>query len=118
MKIDTEKSTIYEFNYIDDLRKCAKMLGEKGYFSDCADFSEYDTGMLLEVLHMGSSYPYVRSLDELGYRYFIPAIEVVFLEEKLNMETNTKIDTELSTIYRFDNKKDLADCVGMLGKNG
>lgn len=85
-KIDIEKSTIYEFNYEEDLRKCAKMLGTKGYFSDCADFMGYDIGMLLKVRHIGSNYTFVRSLSEdnigLGYKYFIPENEVVFLEEK------------------------------------
>lgn len=87
-KIDTEKSVIYRFNKLSELTKCVLLLGEKGYFSDFENFSDYKYGTLTEVTVGYSAkeiYPFRRGENEADtgvYSYFIPESRVVFKEEE------------------------------------
>ena len=84
MKIDIEKSLIYRFDDNTDLSEALLKLGEKGYFSDDKDFSNYNTGTLtltrVECCLEKTEYTFVcrneKSSD--SYRYFIPENKVVF----------------------------------------
>lgn len=86
MKIDVNKSTVYSFDRLSDLTKSVLLLGEKGYFSDCEDFSEYEYGILTEVTVNyipKDVYPFKRCVDgaDTVYGYFIPESKVVFKKE-------------------------------------
>lgn len=88
MKIDVEKSIIYRFDDTTDLSEAVLLLGEKGYFSDDKDFSDYITGTLTRVICSleKTECPFVNrneeSTYEYKYKYFIPENKVVFKEEK------------------------------------
>ena len=86
MKIDVEKSVIYRFDDRMDLSEAVLMLGEKGYFSDNEDFSNYVTGILARVICWFDQAEFTFSCrdEETSevYRYFIPENKVVFNKEK------------------------------------
>ena len=86
MKIDVEKSIIYRFDDKNDLSEAVLTLGEKGYFSDNEDFSNYVTGTLARVICWFDQAEFTFSCrdEETSdvYRYFIPENKVVFKEEK------------------------------------
>ena len=85
MKIDVEKSMIYRFDDTTDLSEAVLKLGEKGYFSDDKDFSNYATGTLTRVwcwfekIEFAFTYRNEKTTD--SCRYFIPENQVVFKEE-------------------------------------
>ena len=85
MKIDVEKSTIYRFDDKNDLSEAVLLLGNKGYFSDDEDFSEYTTDILTRVVCWleKTEYTFVsrNGKSSNAYRYFIPNYGVVFKEE-------------------------------------
>ena len=85
MKIDVEKSLIYRFDDTTDLSEAVLKLGEKGYFSDDKDFSDYTTGTLTRVVCWldKTEYTFIGRNEESSdaYRYFIPEHTVVFKEE-------------------------------------
>lgn len=86
MKIDVEKSIIYRFDDTTDLSEAVLLLGEKGYFSDDKDFSDYITGTLTRVVCCleRTEYTFVGRNGESSdaYRYFIPKNGVVFKKEE------------------------------------
>lgn len=86
-KIDTRKSTIYTGN-IGSISSCldAGCLGAKGYFTnvgDCMCDTDIQEGTLKKVIadkHFNN--PYVSDVSPLGYKFFIPFDELVFIEEQ------------------------------------
>ena len=86
MKIDVEKSMIYRFDSQEDLSQAVFELGEKGYFSDNEDFSNYSTGTLTRVLcwleKVEFTFTYRNEKTTDSCRYFISEDHVVFKEEK------------------------------------
>ena len=86
MKIDVEKSIIYRFDDRMDLSEAVLMLGEKGYFSDNEDFSNYVIGTLARVVCWFDQADFTFSCRNEEtcevYRYFIPESKVVFNKEK------------------------------------
>lgn len=86
-KIDTRKSTIYTGN-IGSISSCldAGCLGAKGYFTnvgDCMCDTDIQEGTLKKVI--ADKYfnnPYVSDVSPLGYKFFIPFDELVFIEEQ------------------------------------
>lgn len=83
MKIDVEESIVYRFDSKEDLSQCVLLLGEKGYFSDNEDFSNYEYGTLTRVIVDVSdySYPFIKG-GKIEYRYFITEDAVVFKREE------------------------------------
>ena len=85
MKIDVEKSIIYRFDDKNDLSEAVLLLGNKGYFSDNEDFSDYTTGTLtrVECWLEKTDYTFVSRNEKSSdaYRYFIPEYRVVLKEE-------------------------------------
>ena len=86
MKIDVKNCIIYTFEDKSDLSQAVLKLGEKGYFSDDKDFSNYATGTLTRVLCWNDTneFPFVYSTEKTtdSARYFIPEDQAVFKEEK------------------------------------
>lgn len=82
-KIDINKSLIFSQN-IEDFKNSLDHLYLSGYFSNSEDFSEYEEGTLdlVQVAKFSSShYAFVRDGTTHAFKYFIPKLEVVFVEE-------------------------------------
>ena len=83
-KIDVNKSLIFSRN-IEDLKNSLEYINQDGYFSNSADFSEYEEATLdiVQVAKFVSSiYAFVRDDRIHGFKYFIPKLKVVFVEEE------------------------------------
>lgn len=82
-KIDVNKSLIFSRN-IEDFQKSLEYLYLGGYFSNGEDFSEYEEATL-EVVHVAkvasSFYGFLRDGTSHAFKYFIPKLKVVFVEE-------------------------------------
>lgn len=83
-KIDVSKSLIFS-SKVKDLKNALEYLDQKGYFSNCKDFSNYAEGQL-DVVHvasfMFSSYVVMSNEVSKFFSYFIPKSKVVFVEEE------------------------------------
>lgn len=82
-KIDVSKSLIFSQN-IEDFKNSLDYLYLVGYFSNREDFSEYEEATLdcVQVAKVESSYyAFIRDDDRHVFKYFIPRIKAVFVEE-------------------------------------
>ena len=82
-KIDINKSLIFSRN-IEDLKKSLEYINQKGYFSNSKDFSVYEEATLdiVQVAKVSSSFYGFMRYDKIhGFKYFIPKLKVVFIEE-------------------------------------
>lgn len=82
-KIDASKSLIFSQN-IEDLKNSLEYLHLLGYFSNSDKFSEYEeyTLDLVQVSKASSSYyAFMRDDTKHTFKYFIPKIKAVFVEE-------------------------------------
>lgn len=88
-KIDVSKSLIFS-SKVKDLKNALEYLDQKGYFSNCKDFSNYSEGQL-DVVHvasfMFSSYVVMSNEVSKFFSYFIPKSKVVFVEEEPTRKT-------------------------------
>ena len=83
-KINISKSLIFS-RTIEDFTTSLEYLYLSGYFSNSADFSEYEEATLdvVQVAKYASSiYGFVREGSVHGFIYFIPKIKAVFVEEE------------------------------------
>ena len=83
-KIDVNKSLIFSRN-IEDFKKSLEYLYLGGYFSNSEDFSEYEEATLdiVQVAKGASSfYGFMCDSQHHCFKYFIPKIKVVFVEEE------------------------------------
>ena len=88
-KIDVNKSLIFSRN-IEDLKNSLEYLNQDGYFSNSADFSEFEEATLdiVQVAKFVSSiYAFVRYDRIHGFKYFIPKLKAVFVEEEAEKKT-------------------------------
>ena len=83
-KIDVSKSLIFSRN-IEDFQNSLEYLYLSGYFSNSEDFSEYKEATLdlVQVAKIASSfYSFMRDGNVYSFKYFIPKLKAVFVEEK------------------------------------
>ena len=88
-KIDVNKSLIFCRN-IEDLQNSLEYLNLSGYFSNSDDFSEYEEATLdiVQVAKVSSSFYGFMRYDKIhGFKYFIPKLKVVFVEEEPKQKT-------------------------------
>ena len=88
-KIDVNKSLIFCRN-IEDLQNSLEYLNLDGYFSNSDDFSEYEEATLdiVQVAKVSSSFYGFMRYDKIhGFKYFIPKLKVVFVEEEPKKKT-------------------------------
>ena len=82
-KIDVNKSLIFSSN-IEDFKNSLEYLYLGGYFSNSEDFSNYEEATL-DVVHVAkhssSFYGFIRDGNIHSFVYFIPKLEVAFVEE-------------------------------------
>ena len=83
-KIDVSKSLIFSRN-IDDFKNSLEHLYLGCYFSNSEDFSEYEEATLdfVQVAKFASSfYGFIRDGEVHSFKYFIPKLKAVFVEEE------------------------------------
>lgn len=82
-KIDINKSLIFSQN-IEDFKNSLDYLYLLGYFSNSDKFSEYEENTLdcVQVAKVAFSYyAFMRDGTKYTFKYFIPKLKVVFIEE-------------------------------------
>ena len=83
-KINVNKSLIFSRN-VEDFQNSLEYLNLSGYFSNRADFSEYEEATLdvVQVAKVSSSfYGFMRDGNVHNFIYFIPKSKAVFVEEE------------------------------------
>ena len=88
-KIDINKSLIFSRN-IEDFQNSLEYLNLSGYFSNSKDFSVYEEATLdvVQVAKVSSSFYSFMRYDKIhGFKYFIPKLKAVFVEEEPKQKT-------------------------------